>query len=85
VANLDATIALTRRTIDAKADHPRPHFVFDDTVKHSGVDPDIAVPRDKLAWMQEELVKVGNLAKPADLSRLIDPHPPTAALALLRK
>jgi NitT/TauT family transport system substrate-binding protein len=65
-----------------KADDPRPAFVFDDTVEHGGVDPDIAVPRDKLAWMQEELVRAGNLAKPTDLSRLIDPRPRTAALAL---
>jgi NitT/TauT family transport system substrate-binding protein len=85
LANRDATIAVTRRVIDAKPDDPRPAFVFDDTVRHTAVDPDITLPADKLAWMQDELVKAGNLSKPADLSRLIDARPRSAALALLKR
>ena len=83
LAHRDETIALTRRTIDAKADDPRPAFVFDDTVRHGGVDAEIAVPIDKLAWMQDELVKAGNLPKPVDLARLADSRPRAAALALI--
>ena len=42
-------------------------------VKNHDVDPEIAIPMDKLNWMQEELVKTGNLQKAGDLNKIIDP------------
>ncbi len=82
VAHRDETIALTRRIIDAKPDDPRPAFVFDDTLASSILDPEVALPMDKLGWMQSRLVAAGNLPKPVDLSKLVDAELRAQALAL---
>ena len=33
------------------------------------------IPTDDLQWMNEELVKVGNIHKALDLTKVIDPKP----------
>ncbi|HEY4982062.1 MAG TPA: ABC transporter substrate-binding protein [Pseudolabrys sp.] len=70
--NRDATIKLTQEVIHAKPDDPRPAYAFDDTVKRHAVDPAVALPLDKLNWMQSELVKAGNLKAPIDLHLITD-------------
>jgi len=72
VNNRDATIKLTQELIEAKPDDPRAAYAFDDTVKRGSIDPDIALPLDKLNWMQSELVKAGKLKEPIDLSKITD-------------
>jgi ABC-type nitrate/sulfonate/bicarbonate transport system substrate-binding protein len=66
----DDTIRVTREAIHAKPDDPRPAFAYDDTVKRKLVDPDVTLPLDKLAWMQNELQKAGNLKTPVDLKKI---------------
>jgi len=73
VAHRDDTIKVTRELINAKPDDPRPAFVFDDTVKNQMIDPELSLPVDKLTWMQSELVKAGNLKKPIDIAKIVDP------------
>jgi NitT/TauT family transport system substrate-binding protein len=68
----DETIKLTQDTIHAKPDDPRPAYAFDDTVKQHAIDPLVALPLDKLNWMQNELVKAGNLKAPIDLMKITD-------------
>jgi NitT/TauT family transport system substrate-binding protein len=68
----DDTIAVTRAETDAKPDDPRPAFAYDDTVKSGAVDADVTLPLDKLKWMQDELVKAGNLKAPIDLAKITD-------------
>jgi NitT/TauT family transport system substrate-binding protein len=82
VAHRDDTIALTREIIETKPDDPRAAYVYDTVVKNHDVDPEIAIPMDKLNWMQEELVKTGNLQKVGDLSKIIDPTLREKALEL---
>lgn len=72
VGHRDETIRLTQDTIHAKPDDPRPAYAFDDTVKQHAIDPSVALPLDKLNWMQNELVKVGNLKAPIDLMKITD-------------
>ncbi len=72
VSHRDDTIALTREVIQAKPDDPRAAYAFDDTVKHGAVDPAVSLPMDKLSWMQDELVKAGNLKTPIDLAKITD-------------
>ena len=72
VSARDETIKLTQATINSKPEDPRAAYVFDDTVKHNAVDPTIALPMDKLNWMQDELVKAGNLKEPIDLAKITD-------------
>jgi NitT/TauT family transport system substrate-binding protein len=72
VGHRDETIKLTQDTIHAKPDDPRPAYAFDDTVKQHAIDPSVVLPLDKLNWMQNELVKAGNLKVPIDLMKITD-------------
>ena len=72
VSHRDDTIALTRELIQAKPDDPRAAYAFDDTVKHGAVDPTVPLPLHKLRWLQDELVKAGNLKTPIDLAKITD-------------
>ena len=72
VSHRDDTIALTRDIIQSKPDDPRAAYAFDDTVKHGAVDPAVPLPMYKLSWMQDELVKAGNLKTPIDLAKITD-------------
>jgi NitT/TauT family transport system substrate-binding protein len=82
VSHRDETVALTREVTGMKPDDPRPEFVFDETVKKRDFDPDVPIPLDKLAWMQEQLKKTGNVRQPLDLAKLVDPEIRTKGLAL---
>ena len=73
VSHRDETIALTKATIHDKPDDPRPAFAFDDTLKRGAIDPDAALPIDKLNWLQGELSKAGNLKTPIDLAKITAP------------
>jgi len=85
VAHRDETIALTREIIETKPEDPRAGFVFDSVVKHHDIDPEIGIPMDKLDWMQNELVKTGNLQRSGDLTRIVDPSLRAKALELVGK
>src|SRR6185295_9984250 len=61
LANKDATVALTRELSEAKPDDPRPGFVFDDALAHKAVDPTLPIPAAKIQWIQEQMVKSGNI------------------------
>lgn len=73
VGHREETIKLTRSAIHAKPDDPRPAYAFDDTINRHAVDPSITLPIDKLNWMQNELVKAGNLKAPFDLAGMTAP------------
>jgi NitT/TauT family transport system substrate-binding protein len=68
----DETIKLTMEATDAKPDDPRAAFVFDDVVSTHAVAPDLPLPMEKLAWMQQELLELGQIPKAADLTKLIN-------------
>ena len=73
VSHRDDTIALTRETIHAKPDDARTAYAYDDTVKRHAIDPAVSLPLDRLAWMQNELLKAGNLKAPVDLAKISAP------------
>jgi NitT/TauT family transport system substrate-binding protein len=72
MSHRDETIKLTQESIHTKPDDPRPAYAFDDIVKQNAVDPAIALPLDKLNWMQDQLVQAGNLKTPVDLAKITD-------------
>ena len=82
MAHRDDTIRVTREAIHANADDPRPAFAFDATLKGGWVDPDVTLPLAKLEWMQQELVKAGNLKTPIDLAKITAPDVRDAAAKL---
>src|SRR6516225_2870400 len=72
LAHRDETIKLTAEATDAKADDPRPAFVFDDAVKVGAIAPDLPLPMDKLAWMQAQMVELGQIPKAGDLANMVN-------------
>ena len=82
MAHRDDTIRVTREAIHANADDPRPAFAFDATLKGGWVDPDVTLPLAKLEWMQQELIKAGNLKTPIDLAKITAPDVRDAAATL---
>ncbi len=81
----DETIKLTQDTIQAKSDDPRPSYAFDDTLRHNAIDSEASLPFEKLNWMQNELVKAGNLKAPIDLAGIIDTEIRAEAIRRIRK
>ena len=74
LAHRDETIRLTQEVADIKADDPRPAFVFDDVVKTGAVAPDLPIPMEKLAWMQNQLVELAQIPRAGDLAKMVDPE-----------
>jgi len=83
-ANRDDEIKLTFEVTKAKPDDPRPAFIYDEAVRHKDIDPELGLPMDKLAWMQEMLIKNGSMPKPVDLAKVIAPDIRNRALELAR-
>jgi len=66
------TLKLTREITGAKPDDPRPEYIFDDAVAHGAIDPSMPLPMDKLAWMQDQFVKLGTLPQPIAPELMVD-------------
>jgi NitT/TauT family transport system substrate-binding protein len=85
LANRDEEIKLTKEITNEKPDDERAAYIFDEVARLSAIDPLMPVPLDKLAWMQELLIKTGNLAKPIDLARIVDDSVRRKALEIVEK
>jgi NitT/TauT family transport system substrate-binding protein len=72
LSHRDETLRLTREESDIKPDDPRPAFVFDDAVRTGAVAPDLPIPMDKIAWIQDQLVGLGQIPKAGDLSQMVN-------------
>ena len=65
-----------------KAGDPRPEFMFAEAARaDTGIDPRMPIPMDKLEWLQQQLVKAGNLSQPFDVSRVVNGDIRAQALA----
>lgn len=84
LVNRDQTLALTREITSAKPGNPEPAFMYDEVKRLSAVDPEMAIPMSKLAWMRDLLTKTGNLTKPVDLNRFIDDKSRAMALQIVK-
>jgi NitT/TauT family transport system substrate-binding protein len=81
----DETIKLTAEASGAKPDDPRAAFVYDDAVKVGAIAPELPLPMDKLAWMQGQMVELGQIPKPGDLNKMVDPEIRVQALERAKK
>jgi NitT/TauT family transport system substrate-binding protein len=81
----DDTIRVAREITGAKADDPRPAFVFDEAARRNVIGTELPVPLDKLEFMQKELVSAGTLARSGDIEKIIDTGARQEALALLAR
>ena len=82
LANREEELRITREITGIKADDPRPEFMFAEAARaDTGIDPRMPLDMNKLTWLQEQLVKAGNLAQPYDLGRIVNNDIRGAALA----
>jgi NitT/TauT family transport system substrate-binding protein len=81
----DETLKLTRELTEEKEDDPRAAYIFDWAMKTGALDPELGIPVNKLAYIQEQLLKTGNLSKPFDVNAMVDASAREKALAILEK
>lgn len=71
-ANRDATIKLAQEMTQAKPDDKRAEFITDQAIREKQIDPALAIPVDRIDWMQELFVKAGVIPKTVPVATLID-------------
>ena len=76
-------LQLTRKITSTKVDDPRPEYIYDDAVKTSAVDPEVGIPMNKIRWMQDRLIKDGQLSASFDIGKMIEPGIRAKALELV--
>jgi NitT/TauT family transport system substrate-binding protein len=85
VTHFDETIALAREATSAKADDPRPAFIYEEGLKPGVVDPEFSIPVGNLVWIQDQMIALGQLAKAGDIGRLVYADIRKEALARIGK
>jgi NitT/TauT family transport system substrate-binding protein len=81
----DDTIKAAQQLAEIKPDDPRPAFIYDLAMAQHSIGTDTPIPTEDLAWMNEELVKVGKLPKPVDLNTVLVSKPREDALKLIAR
>jgi ABC-type nitrate/sulfonate/bicarbonate transport system substrate-binding protein len=79
----DEVVKAAQEITGTKADDPRAAFIYDLAMQQHSIGTEVPIPTDDLQWMNEELVKVGNIPKLLDLGKVLDPKPREDALKLL--
>ena len=85
LANKDKMVELTHKITHSKPDDPRAAFIYGEVKRISAIDPTMPLPMKKLAWMEDLLLKTGNLKKPVDITKLVVTEPRERALKLIGK
>jgi NitT/TauT family transport system substrate-binding protein len=81
----DAEVKLTQEVTHAKPDDPRAAFIWDTATKYGDIDASMPLPVDKIAWMQDLLVKNGLIGKPVEPTKLVDTTVRETALTFVGK
>ena len=68
----DETIKLAHELTHAKPDDTRAQFITDQALREKQVDPMLAIPVDRLDWMQELFVKAGVIPKAVPSASIVD-------------
>jgi NitT/TauT family transport system substrate-binding protein len=84
VADRDAEVKLAKEVTGQKPDDPRAAYIYDEVKRYNAITPKMPIPLDKLNWMQNLLVKTGNLKKPIDIKAMVDDSVRQKALTLVK-
>jgi NitT/TauT family transport system substrate-binding protein len=68
----DEAVKLARELTHAKPDDKRAEFIVDQAIKNKQIDPMLAVPADRIEWMQQLFIKAGVLKQAVPVGTLID-------------
>lgn len=83
VTHKDEALKVTREVANIKDDDPRPAYIYDLAMAQHAIGTDVPIPLDKFEWLNNELVTVGSLPRPMDLSKVLDNKPREDALKLI--
>ena len=81
----DETIKLSHEMTHAKPDDTRAAFIVDQAIRDKQIDPTLAIPADRIEWMQQLFVKAGVIPKTVAADTLIDATALAEAAKLPRK
>lgn len=70
--NRDDTVKLAHEMTHAKLDDARAAFITDQAIRDRQIDPALAIPLDRIDWMQELFVKAGVIPKAVPTDTLVD-------------
>jgi NitT/TauT family transport system substrate-binding protein len=68
----DETIKVAHEMTNAKPDDKRAEFISDQAIRDKQIDPTLAIPADRIEWMQQLFVKAGVIPKAVPTATLID-------------
>ena len=68
----DETVKVAHEVTNAKPDDKRADFIVDQAIREKQIDPTLAIPVDRIDWMQQLFVKAGVIPKAMPTSTLID-------------
>lgn len=68
----DETVKLAKEITHAKPDDNRAAFITDQAIRDKQIDPTLAIPADRVEWMQNLFVKAGVIPKAVPTATLID-------------
>ena len=68
----DETVKVAHEMTNAKPDDKRAEFIADQAIREKQIDPTLAIPVDRIDWMQQLFVKAGVIPKAVPTSTLID-------------
>ena len=72
LAHRDETVKIAHEMTHAKPDDKRADFIADQVAKDKLIDPTLAIPTDRIEWMQQLFVKAGTIKAPVPVASLID-------------
>jgi NitT/TauT family transport system substrate-binding protein len=84
LAHREETNALTRETAGIPAEDPSPEFIYDEAIRQKNLDPSLAMPVDKLQWIEDMLARHQTVDSSQDVKAFIDDGPRQSALKRLQ-
>jgi len=81
----DETVKLAREMTNAKPEDKRAEFITDAAINKQQIDPTLAVPVDRLEWMEQLFVKAGVIPKTVPAAMLVDTSVHDDAVKLVGK
>src|SRR5215475_179931 len=68
----DETVNVAHEMTNAKPDDTRVEFIYDQAIRDKQIDPSLAIPADRIDWMQDLFVKAGVIPKAVPTATLVD-------------
>jgi NitT/TauT family transport system substrate-binding protein len=85
LAHRDETIALTRKIAKLTNDDPSAAFIYDEVVAQKSIDPLLAMPLDRLQWIEDMLARHRTIDAKKDVKAFVDDSPRQDALKIRKR